>query len=598
MDNGKHVSKKTFGHRRTLISTALAAGGAVAVVVSLVAGPATASSGAVGGHRAETAAATRLTGKLGTHVTRTGTVDIATMPHASAGNVQKLTAAQQKAFDRPLKTAAQIAAYRNAVLSGAFKVPASPVTAAAPAPKPPTFLSSNLQIPQLVTQGDGINFTQSGCGCTPPDQAVGVSVSGIMFEGVNNLLTVYNGSLGTLYGPVSAQTFFAPLYHSGDFFSDPQITYDAERGRWLVAWLEINSAGTADYIDLAVSKTSSNYSTNFYEYQIPANASGASDFCDYDTLGYDYYGLWIACTSFNGSTGAFTGNRVFGFPLSQMSAGSLSDYVYYYNVETDLSGGTQAAYRLSPAIEDGTPQAEFVTASDAGFGVTSSNLTVCAITNTVAIQHGSLPDMTCGFNTMPLGYADPINAPQPGTSSTVYPGFGTKQLEYYDGRLWLAMPSSLSCGGTTEDGIWWGDVTPQLTPISSGYPQSVNGIVSNYTENAYLCYSGGLYSYLPSIQPSGQGDAALVYNLSASSTWYPSIVYTGRMAADAPGDMGSSGQSAVVVAGSSDNTTGRFGDYSACALATNFVVRNTLWCGGEYGGSDVWNTRLYELRMQ
>lgn len=587
------MGKWTFRHRRTYLSTALAIGGAAAVALAMVGGAASAS-GAATGHAQRAAHAVKLTGKLGTKVVRSGKVDIATLPRASASSAQHLTPAQQKAFDRPLKSNSKLAAYRKSVLSHATQLPQSPATATAPSTKSANFLASNRPIPQLVKQGDGISFKESGCNCTPPDQAVGVSITGIMMEGVNNLLKIYNGNLGTLYGPVTAQSFFSPLYHSGDFFSDPQITYDAEHGRWLVAWLEINSAGTADYIDLAVSKVSSNYSHDFYEYQVPATASGTNDFCDYPTLGYDYYAEWISCVNFNGSTGAFAGNRVFGFPISQIGSGVLNNYAWFYNIPTtDISPG---AYRLSPAIEDGTPQAEFVTASDEGSGANSSNLTVCAISNTIAIQHGTLPDATCDFNTMPDSYSDPIGAPQPGTTSTLYPGFGTKQIEYYDGKLWLAMPTSLTCSGNTEDGIWWADVTPQLTSIASGYPQTINGVVSNYTENAYWCYSGALYSYLPSIMPSGFSDAALVFNISDATSWYPSIAYTGRMTTDAPNSM--SGTSAAVIGGSTDNTTGRFGDYSACALAMNFVVRNALWCGGEYGGSDLWNTRLYELRMQ
>ena len=568
-------------------------------VLSLVVGPATGSSGATIRHVIRHAVP--LSGKSSTRVVRTGHVDLANLPRASASSQRQLTAAQMRAVNRPLKSAAQLASYRQRVFSHASQLPTSATAAAAPARKAPDFISSNLQVPQLVASGDGLNYTQSGCGCTPPDEAVGASASNIIYEGVNNLLEIRNASLGTLYGPVTAQTFFSPLYHSGDFFSDPQITYDATRGRWLVAWLEINSAGTADYIDLAVSKTSSNYSTNFYEYQIPANVTGSNDFCDYPTLGYDYWAEWVSCTTFNGSTGAFVGNRVFGFPLSQTGAGSLSNYAWFYNIPTDVSCGSgcvDGAYRLSPVIEDGTPQGEFVTATDAGFGVTSHTLTVSAITNTIAIQPGSIPTATCSYTTTPHASDDPINAPQPGTSATVYPGIGTKQIAYYDGRIWFAMPISINCSGTVEDGIWWGDVAPQLTPISSGYPQSINGIVSGYSENAYWCYSGGLYSYMPSIMPSGGDDAALVFNLSDSSTNSPGIAYTGRMSVDPPNTMGSTGASAFVVSGSADNITGRFGDYSACAVVMNYVIRNNVWCGGEYGGADVWNTRLYELRMQ
>jgi hypothetical protein len=580
--------------RRAAARRFVAIAGAVSTVlaVSLAAASGEASVGKPAADRITT-----LSAKPGSTVVRTGQVDLTTLPRASAGSQQKLTPGQMSAVNRPLKSATQLATYRQWVLSHASQLPQS---AGAPAPRRTNFISSNRQIPQLEKDADGINFTQSGCGCTPPDQAVGVSSSQV-FEGVNNLLQVYNSSLATIYGPVTAQSFFGPLFHSGDFFSDPQITYNPTKGRWVIAWLEINSNGTADYIDLAVSKTSSPNPTTFYEYQVPANVSGANDFCDYPTLGYENNAAWVSCVTFNGSSGAFVGNRVFGFPFTQVDAGSLSNYVWFYNIPTDVSCGSgcvYGAYRLSPAIEDGSAQGEFVTATDAGFGVTSKTMTVCALTNTIAIQKGSIPKGTCTYTSTPLAYDDPVSAPQPGTSALVYPGVGTKQLAYRDGRLWFAMPVAVSCGGTAEDGIWWGDVVPQLTAISSGYPQTMNGVVSSYSENAYWCYSGGVYSYMPSIVASSEGDAALVFSLSASSTYFPGIAYTGRMAADPPNTMGSVGANAFAVAGSADNTTGRYGDYSACALITGAAIRGTAWCGGEYGGSDVWNTRLYELRMQ
>lgn len=576
----------TLARRRlTLLAAAVTA---IALALAMLVSGHSRAAAAASGHTVT------LKARAGTRaaVARTGKVDPAKLAIAKPGSVQKLTAKQLAAVNRPLKSAAALAAYRKHVLSNRGSLPKA---AGVQVPgKTPNFISSSQQIPELAKNGDGITFSQSGCGCTPPDQAVGTANPSTVFEGVNNLLKAYNSSFGTVFGPVTAQAFFAPLYHAGDFFSDPQITYNSTRQRWLVTWLEINSAGTADYLDMAVSSTSS-VSSPYYEYQIAANVTGSNEFCDYDTLGYEWNAAWVSCTTFDGTTGAFLGNRVFGFPLVQIDSGSLNNYVWYYNVPTDLNSG---AYRLSPLVEDGTPQGEFITATDAGFGVTSQNLTVCAVTRTYAIQQGGIPPATCAFTSTPLAYDDPVNAPQPGTSSTVYPGIGTKQLAYRAGRIWFAMPIALNCSGTSEDGIWWGDVVPQLTPISSGYPQSIAGIVSGYSENAYWCYSGGVYSYMPTIAASAEGDAALIFNLSAASTYYPGIAYTGRMAVDAPGTMGSNGASAIVVAGSADNTTGRYGDYSACALGNGNNTRSTLWCGGEYGGSDLWNTRLFQLRMQ
>ena len=88
-------------------------------------------------------------------------------------------------------------------------------------------------------------------------------------------------------------------------------------------------------------------------------------------------------------------------------------------------------------MEDGVPQAEWVSATDAGYGVTSSNLTLCSITNTHAVGTATVPTYTCSFNSLPLPYNDPNGAAQPGTSALVYSGYGYKQVAYRNGQLVL-----------------------------------------------------------------------------------------------------------------------------------------------------------------
>lgn len=550
----------------------LAAGLATAPGQASVSHPATAKVGKV-----------RLSGKQGRAVFK-GKINVANLPKATPSQIRQQP--RSLPVDRPLKSASRLAAYRHYVLTHPANLPKS---AARPAPAKLTtgFLSSNRPIPKLFRSGAGINFSQSGCGCTPPDQAVATNGKYVA-EGVNNLLTFYNTSLGTVYGPFQMSAFFAPVFHSGDFGSDPQITYDATRGRWLIAWLEVQPAGAGapDFIDLAVSSTSAINST-YFEYQIASNVSGSTDFCDYPTAGYDSNAEWVSCTTFSTADGSFQGNRVFGFALKQMTAGQSMPFVWFYNIPTDLGVG---AYRLSPATEDGTPQAEFITASDAGFGVTTATQTLCALTNTAAVPAGGIPKGTCDFNGMPLAYDDPIAADQPGSSGSVYPGVGTKQIAYRDGRLWVAMPIAINCGGNVEDGIWWADFIPQLTAITSGYPQSVNGIAD--PENAYWCYNNDLDSYLPSIEPDSEGGAVMTLSLSNDTSVFPSLAYTGRSATDPVNSMGGVGVSAYYVIGSSTNTTGRFGDYSACSLAPGGGYRGTEWCAGEFGGADVWNTQV------
>jgi hypothetical protein len=244
------------------------------------------------------------------------------------------------------------------------------------------------------------------------------------------------------------------------------------------------------------------------------------------------------------------------------------------------------------------PQAEWLIATDVGFHMGLSNLTLCALTNTHALTGGVAPTVSCDFNTLPLVYADPVPAAEPGGS--LYPGLpglGTKQIAYRGGRLSFALPIALSCGGTANDGIAWYVVDPQLTTISAHNPQLVNGIVTAYSDAGYWCFTNA-DSYLPTFVGDQEGDAVLSMNASSANV-FPSIVYTGRMAVDAPGTLGQGGGYAKVFRGTTSGSfTISWGEYSACALTTNQVTRGTLFCAGEYGGTDKWNTGIYQVRMQ
>jgi hypothetical protein len=317
-------------------------------------------------------------------------------------------------------------------------------------------------------------------------------------------------------------------------------------------------------------------------------------------MGYDYWGMYVTCVTFSISNGSFLGNNTFAFNISNMASGALGSYDYWYSINTDLS--SSPAYRLSPTMEDGVPQAEWIAATDAGYGVTSSNLTLCAITNTHAVGTATLPTYTCSLNSLPLNYTDPNGAAEPGTTSLVYPGYGFKQIAYRNGQLYFAMPMAITCSGNLHDGILWAAVDPQLNAISGATPQTVSGIYANYSQAGYLCYSSA-DAYMPTLMAGQEGDIALVYNYSNASV-PPSIVYNGRAAADAPGSMGQGSGGVYVVYGSNSNDSGRWGDYSACALLGNFTTRGTVYCGGEFGGPNTalgafgWDTEMYALRME
>lgn len=550
-------------------------------------------------------------GKISNMPVSSRSVDLSKAPTISGTSSQNL--AHPGAVNRPLS-----AAQRNKVRNANHTTPTASAPASMPRSTSAKFVGGGTT-PMFVGGADGINSTQSG-GWYPPDQAIGVgggccASNQYVVEGVNNAIAIYNTTYTLKAGPYSTSTLFGPL--SGDFLSDPQITYDATRVAWVIAEIELHPNGLCGscidqaYIDLAISKNNSplGVPTNYRVFRFTLNP-GTDGMCDYPTLGMEYWNLYITCPEFatttTSSPGGFIGNRVFAFNKTALYTGSGSIWVAEWAnlVNTlDCGGGanTCPAFRISPAIEDGVPQAEWIAATDAGYGVNTPGIVLWSITNPAALNAGNLPTATGWAGNLPLSYADGVGAQQPGTSALLDPGAGVKQFMYKGGSLWFSLVTAINWNGdnATRDGILWVQVHPYLDAVATHNPQHAAGWDNN--QAAYWGYVGA-YVFMPTIMASDEGDAALVFNYSSSAT-SPSIAYTGRQNADAANTMGQ-GNSFYAVVGSNSNDSGRWGDYSACALNIQFTTRGFIYCAGEYGGANTslggfgWNTRMYTLRME
>ena len=83
------------------------------------------------------------------------------------------------------------------------------------------------------------------------------------------------------------------------------------------------------------------------------------------------------------------------------------------------------------------------------------------------------------------------------------------------------------------------------------------------------------------------GNFAIAYNVSSSST-YPSLRYSGRMADDPPGVL-TQGESSIHE-GSASNSSNRYGDYAA--LGVDPADDCTFWFTGMDNTSSSWRTQV------
>jgi hypothetical protein len=461
----------------------------------------------------------------------------------------------------------------------------------------PSFVGGGVT-PLLVRSVDGLTSAQSSEDWTFPDQAIATDLSYVM-EGVNSAVAIYRASTGALqYGPYSAQSFFAPVYHAGDTFTTPQMYYDVMRDRWIVAFLERDASATFSYIDIAVSVSNSPTQPNpggqYYIYQQSTSyfepTGSEPSYCLNLTMGVDYWGLYFTCTNFRGAFGSvFVGNTMYAVNKGPMMTGATTNS-WYVNDAFQVNGGP--AYRLSASTEEGVQDAEFFVSTDSAFGGPSSNLAICAWTNLNNIAT-TMPTVTCQNVNLGLSYTDPLPVRQLGSPGKLTPGYGENQVYYKAGRLYLAQTTAL---GGDHDGVYWAEVQPQLTTKAAHNPQWINGAI--VTQAGYLDYGSSYDVFIPTIIGTDENDIALVYNLSGPGI-YPKIELTGRKATDAPGTLGQSGGHVTVVSGT--HSALDWGGYSACAISLNSVTRGGIWCSGQYTGSMTglgWNTRLYNFRTE
>jgi hypothetical protein len=116
-------------------------------------------------------------------------------------------------------------------------------------------------------------------------------------------------------------------------------------------------------------------------------------------------------------------------------------------------------------------------------------------------------------------------------------------------------------------------------------------------------YQEGVYApdddnrWMASIAMDDAGNIGLGYSV-ASSTLYPSIRYTGRLAADPLGQMPQGEASLIEGSGSQLSTSSRWGDYSM--MAVDPVDGCTFWYTQEYietTGGAPWQTRIGSFKF-
>ena len=446
---------------------------------------------------------------------------------------------------------------------------------------------------------------------SPPDQglAVGPSSAGtVAVEFVNDTLNIYSMSGKTLLGAIPAfQVFGLP---SNAFMSDPRAYWDPQTQHWFLTMFIVGTANgsqpSIQFID--VSQTTSPfgpYTTFGINTTDSANtAGGCPCFGDYDQIGADRSGFFIATNEFSIGGPYFNGSVIYAISkggLISAARGSVPPpVVQVYRVP--YASDSFAAYHISPSTV--TPGAQ--TRDTEFFVESNSNLNygralhVYALMDTNHLNTGGRPTMV--ETSVPSEfYSFPPNAfqksgPFPYGQSIGATGVGqlqsdfnaVQEVTYAGGMLYGTMSTGFNYGTGQNVGAAWFVLAPKV---------SGTGISVTVARQGYVRTSQNLLYPVLGVNARGWGYMAFAV---AGPNRYPSagyIVFKGTRGTAGPVHIAASGTTPLddfTCYAPFSSGQCRYGDYSMAQFYNGRVYMATEYTAPQpRDHNSNWGTRVW-----
>ena len=444
----------------------------------------------------------------------------------------------------------------------------------------------------------GIPFTFD----LPPDTNGAVGPNHYI-QMVNPSFAVYNKSGALLSGPTDINTLWSGTgtICEEDNVGDPIVVYDQAADRWLLSQFAIVNFPDAPWDEcIAISKTGDPVSGGWFVYSFPTPA-----FPDYPKFGV-WPDAYYMSTDEVGTT-----DGVFAFDRAKMLAGLPATF-QHFGVDNLAVDENHPGTLILPSDWDGMTAPPtgspnpFMRSVDGAVWGGSDRLEIfnfhvdfsVPANSTFGVGVSHAPNttlLTAPFDANLCGLSRDC-VPQPGPAN----GLDTlsdrlmwrlqyRNLTALDGQEHLVVNQTVAVGDSPNHaGIRWYELTK-----SGGAPFSIRQ-QGTYSPDAN-------HRFMGSAAMNGSDDIALGYSVS-SSTVFPSIRYTGRVAADPLGTLTQPETS--LIAGSGSQTCdrlppvgcNRWGDYSA--MVVDPVDDCTFWYTTEYiDTSATWQTRIGSFRI-
>ncbi|MEO5898479.1 MAG: CARDB domain-containing protein [Vicinamibacterales bacterium] len=424
----------------------------------------------------------------------------------------------------------------------------------------------------------------------PPDTNAAVGPNHYV-QAVNVSFAFYGKSPSTqpvlLYGPADTSTiwtgFGGPCEARND--GDAIIIYDHLADRWVMSQLALPNlffgiALAPFYQCLAISATPDPTGT-YHRYQFAFNKLN-----DYPKLAVWPDAYYMTINQFSAISLQYAGQGVIAFDRQKMLAGLPATMQYYdlAAVDINLAG-------MLPATLDGPPPPAgspgyFVQMDDDAWGYSADRLQLWRFSvnwTTPSASSFTGPSLlpVAPFDSDMCSYSRNC-IPQRDTDAKVdamsdrmmyrlqYRNFGSHES--------LVVNQTVDADGSDHAGIRWYEIrNPRFSPTL-------------FQQGTYA--PDGDHRWMGSVAMDAAGNLALGYSVSGPST-FPSIRYTGRLAADAPGVMTQGEVEVVAGGGSQTEASGRWGDYST--MAVDPADDCTFWYTQQYyaaTSTSGWQTRI------
>src|SRR2546426_1578984 len=420
-------------------------------------------------------------------------------------------------------------------------------------------------LPQTTTVGLILEGAPGGspnpCACSPPDVIAGAGPNHI-FEMVNTAGIIYTKSGSLAKATFGLDSFFGV---PGASLSDPQLSYDAGSGRWCASIINNNP----NQVLIAVS-TSNDPTGTFNLYAI----SDGTNLPDQPVTGTNDDKYVVSVNDFNSAGTSFLGVHYWVLNKADLVAGA--------TVHIASSAQDPNMFSLHPAQHLSSSTTFYLVTDCTGSCVPSptSQTNTETVISLTGVPPGTVTVSSSSF-TIATSVIGP-NAQQAGTSTLLVTNDNrVESVVWESNSLWASWNDACVPSGDSS-------TRTCLRLVQA----TTSGATATKVQDFDFSASGQYYFY-PAVS-SSQGQLVVSFGRSSSSI-FPSAMATGRASSDPLNTLQSA---AVIRAGTTADTSGRYGDYLGAATDPTPTSSSTFWVAGEYRKSTTfqnWNTVIGQV---